>query len=291
MSPGKKKLDGQEELFAMASAPTTKRRLLPATKIWTDSKARLIANYLELFQLVTHHGNYIDGFAAPQDERKLDAWSAALALGIQPEWFRRFYLFDIDPQGIAQLEELKKKHKDREIHIYEGDFNQRVAEILRPDVLPLTEAAFCLLDQRTHECEWATVETIADYKRGEKSKVELFYFLAEKWFARSYKSMKDPKSLARVEAWWGRDDWREVAGMRGPERLKMMEHRFTSELHYAFATSYAIHERVRGIGRVAYYMIHACDHPAAPRLMSDAYKKTIDPMFIPPQLSLEELTE
>jgi len=35
--------------------------------LWTQNKARLIQAYLQLFEYVTHHGTYIDGFAAPQE--------------------------------------------------------------------------------------------------------------------------------------------------------------------------------------------------------------------------------
>ena len=33
--------------------------------VWTDNKASLISRYIYCFELVTHHGTYIDGFAGP----------------------------------------------------------------------------------------------------------------------------------------------------------------------------------------------------------------------------------
>ena len=60
-------------------------------------------------------------------------------------------------------------------------------------------ACFCLIDQRTFECHWTTVEAIARHKR-QGYKIELFYFLAQKWLDRAWASTRDAKKLA---AWWG----------------------------------------------------------------------------------------
>jgi hypothetical protein len=53
---------------------------------------------------------------------------------------------------------------NRDIHIYHGDFNSKIDE---------KEATFCLLDQRTFECDWQTVEKLARYKKS-GNKIELF---------------------------------------------------------------------------------------------------------------------
>jgi hypothetical protein len=78
--------------------------------LWTQNKARLIQEYLRLFEFVTHHGTYIDGFAAPQESAQPDMWAAKLVLEMEPKWFREFWLCDIDPQGIARLGALKVQH-------------------------------------------------------------------------------------------------------------------------------------------------------------------------------------
>jgi hypothetical protein len=54
--------------------------------VWTQNKANLIREYLKLFVFVTHHGTYIDGFAAPQSEQE-GMWAAKLVLESEPKWF------------------------------------------------------------------------------------------------------------------------------------------------------------------------------------------------------------
>src|SRR4051812_15184833 len=55
--------------------PHVRRSALPQQRIWTESKAQLIAQYLYGFLMVTKSGTYIDGFAGPQDADKPDAWA------------------------------------------------------------------------------------------------------------------------------------------------------------------------------------------------------------------------
>lgn len=60
--------------------------------------------------------------------------------------------------------------------------------------------------------------------------------------------------------------------MQGILRANLMAERFRSELGYASARAYAIHNRKR-YGRTMYHMIHATDHQEAPALMLRAYRK------------------
>src|SRR5579872_6769446 len=81
-----------------------------------------------------------------------------------------------------------------------------------------------------------------------------------------------PQTVAKVERWWGRSDWKQLQGMDGIARAMLMAKRFEDELGYGKATVYPIHSERRG-GRVMYHMIHATDHPEASPLMIRAYRK------------------
>jgi len=61
-----------------------RRRALPAAK-----QAAGVIMTRHLLMNATHHGIYIDGFAAPQDPTHLDTWAAKLALKVEPKWARR----------------------------------------------------------------------------------------------------------------------------------------------------------------------------------------------------------
>jgi len=257
--------------------------------IWTENKAQLIARYLYYFVLITKHGTYIDGFAGPQEPEKPQMWAAKLVLESEPKWLRHFYLFDSDRHQARRLRDLKKAmekgagKEKRDVRIYEGDFNNRVREILRPDLIRPNEAAFCLLDQRTFECKWRTVKLLAEFKKKPQNKIEVFYFLGIGWLKRAISGVRR-ESLLRD--WWGRDDWPLLRKWSEEQVLNELVARFRTELGYASVKPWPIYDRRQG-GGVMYYMIHTTDHPEAPALMSRAYARAVRPKESMEQLQLE----
>jgi three-Cys-motif partner protein len=247
--------------------------------VWTENKARLIERYLYYFVLVTKHGTYIDGFAGPQEAEVPDMWSAKLVLESEPRWLKHFYLFEKDPKQIVRIQQLAdsqpprtRKENKRDIHVVPGDFNESVHQFLDKGTFSKKEAAFCLLDQRTFECHWSTVEALARYKT-DKYKIELFYFLSNGWLDRALAAQKD---FAVLDSWWGGSDWCQLKGMPHIDRAKLFSTRMQERLGYEFVTPWPIFER-KGSSRVMYYMIHATDHPEAPKLMNRAYFKAVEP--------------
>jgi three-Cys-motif partner protein len=183
-------MKGQGNLFTDLPAPGQKPiAFKPASNpIWTENKAKLIERYLYYFVLVTKHGAYIDGFAAPQEKDKPDSWAAKLVLETKPARLREFWLCDISRKGVTYLEQLvaaQPKISGRRIHIVPGDFNQNVSKILLQSGIAEKTATFCLLDQHTFQCEWQTLQTLSKYKQ--EFKIELFYFLATGWLDRALK--------------------------------------------------------------------------------------------------------
>jgi three-Cys-motif partner protein len=263
--------DDTDLLFTLPEpvAPEARQWVGIDLPLWTDNKAQLIVEYLRLFQLVTHHGTYIDGFAGPQRPEWADRSAASLALAMEPKWFRHFHLCDRSRAQVARLRELQKQYPERDVQVYPGDFNRRVTDILVPGVLK-REATFCLLDQRTFECDWATLEALAAVKQ---PRIELFYFLAQGWLDRSFSGLRQ-RGRERVRAWWGRDDWPKLAGMQAFERAELVARRIRDELGYEHVTPWPIYGRDEG-GRLMYHMIHATDHPDAPNLMRRAYNHAV----------------
>src|SRR5436305_7705253 len=178
----------QRALIELPEALPKPRRVKRITNpIRTENKSTLIERYLYYFVLITKHGTYIDGFAGPQRADKPDMWSAKLVLESEPRRLRRFYLFDRDPGQVNLLKSLKDTQRPREkgepkraIDIFEGDFNEDVHGLLQRGCIREKEATFCLLDQRTFQCHWATVELLARHKPS-GMKIELFYFLPNSW--------------------------------------------------------------------------------------------------------------
>jgi three-Cys-motif partner protein len=146
-----------------------------------------------------------------------------------------------------------------------------------------SEACFCLLDQRTFECDWATVASVARHK-ADGMKIEIFYFLAQGWLNRAVSGLGDPE--ARMTKWWGRDDWGSLIQSNQWRRTDILCDRFRTELGYAFCCAFPIYSRDAG-GRLMFSMIHASDHPEAPKLMVRAYNNAIAPLEPMEQLELE----
>lgn len=253
--------------------------------VWTENKARFIARYLYYFVLVTKHGSYIDGFAGPQRPANPEMWAAKLVLESEPKRLRHFYLFDKSERQIHQLRQLEKiqpKVKGRTIQIIYGDFNVEARRILQRGEISQKEATFCLLDQRTFQCQWGTVAELASYKKPGNPKIELFYFLAGRWLRRALSAVRNPKLL---ELWWGRTDWKTLRAMTPKSVMDEIVGRFKCELGYQSAKPYPIYER-EGSKAIVYYMIHATDHPAAPALMTRAYNRVVQPRETPEQFKL-----
>ncbi|WP_109152578.1 three-Cys-motif partner protein TcmP [Azospirillum sp. TSO5] len=245
--------------------------------VWSEEKANLIREYIRHFTYVTKHGAYIDGFAAPQRRNMSEICSARLVLENDPKWITRFWLCDIDPHGVTLLNEIAaaNQFKGRRIKVVAGDFNVTVSDILSSGDITAKKATFALLDQRTFECAWETVERLASFKPSldpEATKIEIFYFLATGWLDRSIAAVKRPETAAKLDRWWGKSDWRELQGMDSIARANLLVARFKQELGYKYVHPYAIHSRIRG-GRTMYHMIHATDHPEASPLMLRAYRK------------------
>ncbi len=243
--------------------------------VWTEQKAKLIARYLKLFTFVTKHGTYIDGFAGRQNAEALDGWAAGLVLNNEPRWLRRFYLCDNDDEQIAALNTLRdcqpvsaKRSDRRDIEVIPGDFNALVGEIL--STRRLDPATFCLLDQRTFECKWATVTALASH-RAEGPKIELFYFLPIGWIDRAIHATT--RNQDQIEEWWGASDWRQLVDLRHHEKALLFRERFL-RLGYQQVFPFPIWDRQSG-NRVMFYMILASDHPEAPKLMYRAYNRGV----------------
>jgi three-Cys-motif partner protein len=273
------RLFSKEELAVTYDLPLEPLTDMGSNPVWTDNKARFIMLYLRYFVYITHHGTYIDGFAGPQAECETDSWAAKLVLESKPRWIRHVHLCDVNRSQVKRLKELKAAQPDvddsgkpinRNIDIYHGDFNSTIDEILESGEISESEATFCLLDQRTFECDWQTVEKLARYKKS-GNKIELFYFLANGWLEHALAGQKDMDKLAR---WWGRDDWTQLRAMNREGRRDAIVDRLKADFGYQSVKAYPIFKRGSD-GAIMYFMIHATDHPEGPIQMARAYRNTV----------------
>jgi three-Cys-motif partner protein len=190
---------------------------------------------------------------------------------------------------VKHLEKLIASQGDtkpkRFVHLFPGDANVNVPQFLADKPIKSKEATFCLLDQRTFECDWATVTALAKHK-SDGNKIELFYFLAQGWIDRAISGLRKEKQ-ARMVKWWGNTDWRDFTKVHFTERGRQLAERFKKEFNYRFAYSYPIYERDKKGGKTMFWMTHASDHPEAPKLMVRAYNNVIAPLETIEQLTFE----
>ncbi len=248
-------------------------------RVWTDTKARFIQRYIKNFVYVTKKGTYLDAFAGPQKTDDCEkSWAAKLVLENRPALIRHYALFEKNRNSVKKLEDLKQKQEaekireKRSIHVIAGDSNVTLPKFLEEHPIPDDEPTFCLLDQRTFECAWETVEKVARHKKG-GYKIELLYFLAAGWFDRGVSGLKkQPEEDMRT--WWGRDDWSKFHDIPNRDRPHLLVSRFKDDLGYRFVAHYPIFEH-KDSNRVMFYLVHASDHPDAPGLMDRAYNNTL----------------
>lgn len=278
-------------LFDLGSLPTREKPILLKTAdapVWTENKAQLIQRYLRYFVFITKHGTYLDAFAAPQSpDHASTSCAAKLVLESEPKWFRHFALFDMNESGLSYLQTFadKENNHKRTVKVIPGDCNKRLPEYLVANPVPESEAAFCLLDQRTFECDWATVAAVANHKKS-GNKIELFYFLAQGWLDRAIAALKDPETT--LLKWWGNEDWQILAKKPCSERGRFLAKRLKKEFGYRYAYPFPIFERDgNSCGKIMFWMVHASDHPEAPKLMNRAYRNVVAPMEPVDQLEIE----
>lgn len=243
--------------------------------VWTENKAKLIALYLKMFTYVTKHGTYIDGFAGRQSDATDNGWAAEMVLALAPRRLRQFYLCEKSREGAVGLERLAEAQPPRQrndakrtVKVFQGDFNKSVHRLLTEE--KLESATFCLLDQRTFECQWSTVEALAGHRKS-GLKIELFYFLPIGWLNRAI--LSTTANHQRIDAWWGRNDWKPLVDMQHTEKAAAFKQRF-KDLGYRHVLPLPIFDRGAD-GRVMFYMILASDHAAAPRLMWRSYDQAV----------------
>lgn len=258
---------------------STEQRFKPAPyAVWTARKAKLVEHYLRRFLYVTKSGAYIDGFAGPQNPNDPESWAARLILELKPHWLTDFYLFEQSPRQIARIKKMvgslpvcdsKAQRIKRNVKIVQGDMNVELPRFLAKRPIPEARPTFCLLDQWTAQCHWATVKAVAEYKKV-KRKVELFYFFPTGWVKRSLSKLSDEK----IAEWWGRSDWPDLAA-RDAEGIRWLFEQRLKDLGYRWVYGWPIFEMPGGGGRILYHMVHATDHEKAPGLMENAYHEAL----------------
>jgi three-Cys-motif partner protein len=186
--------------------------------LWSEAKLDIIAKYAKAYsriltkqEIFTHI--YVDAFSGPGLHRAkltghLVAGSPLNALEVQPR-FAEYYFIDLDNKKVVALEEIAANHTN--VKVYHDDANRILVEDIFPNLdFESYRRALCLLDPYGLHLNWEVIKTA-----GELGTVEIFLNFPIHDINRTVlirdPAKMNPRQVARMDAFWGDNSWREVA--------------------------------------------------------------------------------
>lgn len=235
---------------------------------WTQDKLKILRQYLPGYLLATTRALeriYIDAFAGPGlnrlrgtnrtiDGSPLIALDACARNGTK---FDRLFFIERDPALAAELRGvLNTRDKTQRASVIVGDVNK---ELLKRIIkLAPQSPTFVFLDPDGIEPQWATIQAIAPWR------TELLIN-----FPLGMSINRNPDS-AKVTAYFGTEEWRELWSSRRPGRthalLQLYKERL-SEVGYRYTTEDDRLIKTSGNRRL-YYLVFVSKVPVAKRIMT-----------------------
>lgn len=177
----------------------------PKAHPWTLKKLEFLKKYFPAFVKATQKArsrHYVDGFAGPGYNQQTDGSlvEGSPLLAIQHPEFTSFFFVE---KGRRSYTELERNLRERDpslrgVHLYRGDFNLRVDDILQ-QIHPKAPTLF-FLDPFGLELRWSTVEKIAG-----REKADIFILLSSSGAVRN--RGKNPHIL---DEFFGDTSWRDI---------------------------------------------------------------------------------
>lgn len=235
---------------------------------WTQDKLKILRQYLPVYLLATTKALeriYIDAFAGPGLNRvragnlTIDG-SPLIALDARARnrtRFDRLFFIERDPAVAAELRGvLNTRDKTQRASVIDGDVNKELPRLITK--LPRRSPTFVFVDPEGIEPQWTTIEAIAPWR------TELLIN-----FPLGMSINRNPDS-AKVTAYFGTDQWREVWNSTRPkrssallrlykERLRRLGYRYTTEDDRLIKTSG---------GRRLYYLVFVSKVLPAKKIMT-----------------------
>lgn len=244
------------------------------TKAFAGAKGRGLKKY------------YIDGFSGAgahvaKDTGAQIEGSPTRALKISPP-FDGFYFIDLDTDKTAYLETLCKGRKD--VHIFTGDANQYLKEILPNIQYAKYNRALCLLDPYGLHLDWEIMAMA-----GQSKAVDMFLNFPIMDMNRNaiWRNPEETPSegIERMNRFWGDDSWRQASYAESAQQNLFSSPDLIKQPNEAIVT--AFRERLKKVGgfahvpeplamknsnnAVVYYLIFASPKPVADKIIQDIF--------------------
>ena len=186
---------------------------------WSEVKLDIIKEYAKAYSVIMNAQHnirqylYIDGFAGAgvhisKRTKEYLPGSPLNALNVEPP-FKEFHFIDLNGGRADALRKLCVDYSN--VNVYEGDCNN----LLLQKIFPLAKysdyrRALCLLDPYGLHLNWEVV-----FKAGQMKSIEIFLNFPvmdmNMNVLRRNSEKVDKSQLARMNAFWGDDSWRDVA--------------------------------------------------------------------------------
>ncbi len=188
---------------------------------------------------------------------------------------------------VDNISALRKRARDREIdaglHTHTEDANT-IAPRLVSEIGPRTPV-FVLHDPEGMELEWASVEAIAKANRERRKRKPEQLINFNDGVLRLFRR-EQPLTAAledRLDSYFGTGAWRDIVRDRSAGRLESWEtiraavdlykQRLQHGLKYSYVRDREIRRDLVTRGPLAYHLVFASDHEAAPRIMRHVFAK------------------
>lgn len=259
---------------------------------WSQLKLEILRDYASAYSTILHKQPklshvYVEGFAGAGEHKlkktgELVPGSQLNALAVRPR-FKEVHLIELEPKRVDHLRDLTRGESG--VHVYEGDCNR----ILLESVFPRIEwsdfkRGRCLLDPYGLHFDWRVLE-----RAGRMRSIEVFLNFPIMDMNRnamwSRPEKVDPADIARMNAFWGDDSWRNVAyraerTLFGPVDAKRpgnepIVHAFRKRLekegHFEFVPEPLA--MTNSTGATVYYLFFASSNETGARIADDLFRK------------------
>lgn len=196
---------------------------------WTRGKLDLLRRYLDAFTTASKSQPeilYLDLFGGqPQNRERLTGenldGSARIALATTDPPFSRLRFFELEPFASRLRTALAADFPGREFEVVPGDCNVTIGPALASLSSVRWAPTFAFVDPNGPDVHWSTLEAISTFKRGTRTKAEIWMLLAAGMFIRTLAtdgSVRDADAN-KLDRMYGTDQWRAIYEARVDGRL------------------------------------------------------------------------
>ncbi len=256
---------------------------------WSEAKLQVLTDYLQGFTRAVRGRSggaiCLDLFAGSfKNDRRHDvgafAGSSQIALNTQPE-FTKLAFFELPgPAARLRADIASARPGDDRWRVFDGDCNETLPSALSWLDPVRWSPTFAFLDPRGLQVAWSTVETLADWRRDKKTKVEQWILMPEPALARvlGLRGVKGQRSADRLDRLFGSRDWLPIhqgrrSGALTPEAMRaefVNLYRWRLENELGYQTTHAL-QIVNTAGHPVYTLVFATDSAPGDAIMAHLY--------------------